>query len=1798
MMNVFWLSPSFTKSMRLAFAAMVFAALFLTSPGVILADYDFSQVEPETPLTAEDFVNAGVVERPKGSDRLGHALLHHNDELLVSALDQNYLYEDPEATGYINIYKESEGGLELHQVLKPEGVLFDDNPPDTTYRYNTRSFGHKLAASGDTLVVYVEITRVYAWNTAESPRPQYPESALIVYQKNKSTDSWEQKTILNPPDWVEENRTTLFNSFNVFAAQFSLSKSGTSLVATSSNSSYSPYRLGHERIYTYESVNGDWSNITLPTGFIDLGGAEERYGSNRRIDENKIVITGDYLFHLDDPNNIKSLLVFKKNSTGVYELQQTLSEDQIPVNTAQGESSPRFVDNYNLLAIHNDKLFIQVLLKRPNAQGSGTESKYALYVYDIPLSNEQLDLSNPSDIIYTKSSGAVQNVAFYEDDIYMSTSGKWINDNNSYGNTGVVEHFALNDGKYRFVKAIMPDDYHRSIFAFGNSVAATENNVYIGAPESAGVQTEPDYVGNLYEYTNYPYIGSLHKLGTETITVAVDVGLGGNAGLSPVGLLCRSTRTCEFEFSKNSIINPIIEPFSGYEIDEISPECSDAAFRLQEDTTCSFTFKEIPKASLNITVEGEGRVQSDPSGIYCPSSRCSWDYYLNTEVSLSAYPDYYSNHELVSITGDCDESGLVVMDDDKSCTYTFREIGTGPTEHQLSVQVIGNGAAATNPTGFTCGADETCSANFTADSTVTLLTNADQGYRLASIDGDCLAGGSVIMDAAKSCTVTFEEEIIEPTQHTLNLNINGQGSVTSDIAGIDCGDDCSEDYAENTEVVLTANPAEGYQFDGFTGEGCDSGTIMMNQARSCTASFSEVVPNVFLLTVNVTGEGTVTSEPAGIDCGEDCSESHDMGTEVTLTASSSEGFQFDGFSEEDCTTGIFTMNKDTTCTANFSAIPPQSFVLNVEVTQNSDQLVTIIDNDASPLNCTGPLCTASYVNDSSVSLVPTVAEGFAANGFGGDCSASGEVTIDSDKTCSLSIIAIDTEAPTTTLSFENAVTVGPPPDKNDPNPILSYAPGLTMVLTADDEDAFITYHVNGSGDIIYNEPVVFDQVGSYNIVFYAEDIEGNVETQQRFDFDIEEQTEPPVQTGYQWRLDENNGTTANDNVGDNDGAIDGATWNNGLEFDGYDDYINLGENITIESETVTIAAWFNSKDLDNCVNSDCRIISRSKSTNNSDHDFMLSTIREDGKNLARFRLSVNGSTEKLVADSGQLLNNTWYHIAGVYNGSEMKLYLDGEEVGSVAVSGEINNREGISTWIGGNPDGKRSRPFDGKIADVRIIDSALSLNEIIGLMNQASMLDIDSDEDGVVDMLDNCPQVNNPNQEDSCEVQFSWKLNGEDQNLDAQGATQENDYHLFDGKDDYINLGKNINIEGEAFSLSSWFNSSDYENCINSDCRIISKAKGASRNDHWYMVSTIEKNNQINLRFRLKLDGETEELIALDAPLLNNTWYNAIVTYNGSEMKIFLNGEEVATKSASGSINTSLTHETWIGGNPNGKTSRPFKGKISDIRMFDKALTENEIEEVISDSSITTKDADDDGVADYIDNCPNTPNPNQDDICQPISLQHYWPLNDSTGETAADQAGNIDGEIKGAQWGSPILSFDGEDDYVNLGDDIAFSGDKATFAAWFNSEDLKNCSSWDCRILSNASGTSKSSHNFMISTIKRNGKTRLRFRLKTKGWVKELKADKGDLQENTWYHVAGVYDGRKMRIYLDGNQVASGSKSGDIDFSHIVETWIGGNPDSPTSRPWKGKISDVRIYNEALTSGEIQEMMEEAENLQ
>jgi len=229
--------------------------------------------------------------------------------------------------------------------------------------------------------------------------------------------------------------------------------------------------------------------------------------------------------------------------------------------------------------------------------------------------------------------------------------------------------------------------------------------------------------------------------------------------------------------------------------------------------------------------------------------------------------------------------------------------------------------SGTNFTGATSVTFNGVSASFTVTSATAIQATVPAG-----------ASAGPLSVATRGGTATSTSNFTVTVKVTLNAAKagNGSGTLTSSSSPasptqINCGATCSASYDSGAIVTLTATPATGSNFSSWSGCDAVSGAtckVTMNAARSVTAAFTL---QKFTLTVQKTGNGTVTSSsrpitPNQISCGPNCSLPYPYGTVVTLTATPATGSNFTSWSGCDAVSGTIctvTIRSATSVTASF-----------------------------------------------------------------------------------------------------------------------------------------------------------------------------------------------------------------------------------------------------------------------------------------------------------------------------------------------------------------------------------------------------------------------------------------------------------------------------------------------------------------------------------------------------------------------------------------------------------------------------------------------------------------------------------------------------------------------------------------------------------------------------------------------------------------------------------------------------------------------------------------------------------------
>jgi len=211
------------------------------------------------------------------------------------------------------------------------------------------------------------------------------------------------------------------------------------------------------------------------------------------------------------------------------------------------------------------------------------------------------------------------------------------------------------------------------------------------------------------------------------------------------------------------------------------------------------------------------------------------------------------------------------------------------------------------------------------------------------------------------------------------------------------------------------------------------------------------------------------------------------------------------------------------------------------------------------------------------------------------------------------------------------------------------------------------------------------------------------------------------------------------------------------------------------------------------------------------------------------------------------------------------------------------------------------------------------------------------------------------------------------------------------------------------------------------------------------------------------------------------------------------------------------------------------------------------------------------------------------------NLISYWKFDEGSGSIAYDSHGSNNGTINGPTWATGqfngALNFDGINDYVDVPDDASLrfrQSDSFSICCW-----AKPAGGTSNKCIFSKYRTS-SIHNVFGYLLFWSADT-LSFRFGAESsFVGTTIADTGSstAPAGEWYFVAGVYNNKDMKIYLDGQPAGNATfayDTGSTVPNHNVTIGARGY-DSTFDMYFTGEIDDVRIYNRTLTLEEIQQL--------
>jgi len=170
-----------------------------------------------------------------------------------------------------------------------------------------------------------------------------------------------------------------------------------------------------------------------------------------------------------------------------------------------------------------------------------------------------------------------------------------------------------------------------------------------------------------------------------------------------------------------------------------------------------------------------------------------------------------------------------------------------------------------------------------------------------------------------------------------------------------------------------------------------------------------------------------------------------------------------------------------------------------------------------------------------------------------------------------------------------------------------------------------------------------------------------------------------------WKLDETSGSTASDASGGNNTGtlINGPTWSTGkaqgaLNFDGVNDYVRVEDSSSLDiSGSLSMSAWVYARSFSTATPYLRGVISKYQNNATNGPFLRIGDGTLGNNKKVQFGVVISG-VEKLALSSSELITNRWYHLVGVYDGSNVMVYIDGVDKNSTVASGSITTR-GLST---------------------------------------------------------------------------------------------------------------------------------------------------------------------------------------------------------------------------------------------------------------------------------------------------------------------------------------------------------------------------------------------------------------------------------------------------------------------------------------------------------------------------------------
>jgi len=426
----------------------------------------------------------------------------------------------------------------------------------------------------------------------------------------------------------------------------------------------------------------------------------------------------------------------------------------------------------------------------------------------------------------------------------------------------------------------------------------------------------------------------------------------------------------------------------------------------------------------------------------------------------------------------------------------------------------------------------------------------------------------------------------------------------------------------------------------------------------------------------------------------------------------------------------------------------------------------------------------------------------------------------------------------------------------------------------------------------------------------------------------------------------------------------------------------------------------------------------------------------------------------------------------------------------------------------------------------------------------------------------------------------NFALSGSTSNWVSGSAAKRGCALAFDGVDDYVNIGTapTLNLNADL-TLSVWFKT----NSTDSDY-IISRLGACANENNVYNIYKSAVDQKIYF-----ITSDNANTVIGTRTVNDGVWHHVVGTISGTTMKIYVDGiQDGNTVTISTSRDSYPSASTEIGAvtvcNPSGGQ---FNGSIDEVRIYNRALALSEVEGLYNSGSakINSSTAGKGGNL-------------------TTGLVGHWTfdgqyLNTTTATDTSGSANN--GTLTGAN-GKPVpvagklgqaLSFDGVDDYVSVGTGASLANlplNSFTMSSWVKPTGEPSVNG---RIIDKAGAGGVSGWYVFMNPTTHIVEAYSDF---SGGLIAfdAYQITSSGLTMNSWTHVVAVFDisTKKFKIYFNGALQSLSTDTAGVGtaLDDSASSFAIGGRAIDGARNFSGSLDDVRIYNRALSAGEVTQL--------